>query len=270
MRTHDGLASARSAFPFSALHVIAPRGCVDINRSDRISKYLSVIYILLHFSPFSAEDGLRDADVCSLGEGATSADTSAVCSPRPSQPSGAPRKDKGGSGAGTGGGETPQLRQHKTKRKPRVLFSQAQVYELERRFKQQRYLSAPEREQLAAMLKMSSQQVKIWFQNRRYKMKRQTQDKTLELAALQQSPRRVAVPVLVRDGKPCVTAAAGGGGGMSPCGSPSSCMPASFNNPYGVNPFGAYTSSSSSYALNSDVTGTQSFGQSYQSAIRTW
>ncbi|XP_058803793.1 homeobox protein Nkx-2.5-like [Phymastichus coffea] len=60
----------------------------------------------------------------------------------------------------------------RTKRKPRVLFSQTQVYELEQRFKQQRYLSAPERELLAQALKLSSTQVKIWFQNRRYKSKR--------------------------------------------------------------------------------------------------
>jgi hypothetical protein len=46
------------------------------------------------------------------------------------------------------------------------------VYELERRFKQQRYLSAPEREHMAAAIKLSSTQVKIWFQNRRYKNKR--------------------------------------------------------------------------------------------------
>ena len=71
----------------------------------------------------------------------------------------------------------------RNRRKPRVLFSQAQVYELERRFKQQRYLSAPEREHLAQILKLTSQQVKIWFQNRRYKMKRQQQDKNLELSA---------------------------------------------------------------------------------------
>ena len=51
---------------------------------------------------------------------------------------------------------------------------QAQVHELERRFRQQRYLSAPEREQLAASIKLSSTQVKIWFQNRRYKNKRAT------------------------------------------------------------------------------------------------
>ncbi len=64
------------------------------------------------------------------------------------------------------------------RRKPRVLFSQAQVYELERRFKQQKYLSAPERDHLASVLKLTSTQVKIWFQNRRYKCKRQRQDQT--------------------------------------------------------------------------------------------
>ncbi|XP_053944747.1 homeobox protein Nkx-2.6 [Cuculus canorus] len=95
----------------------------------------------------------------------------------------------------------PKQRQ---RRKPRVLFSQAQVFELERRFKQQKYLSAPEREHLASVLKLTSTQVKIWFQNRRYKCKRQRQDKSLEMAVHPLPPRRVAVPVLVRDGKPCL------------------------------------------------------------------
>ncbi|KAL2091913.1 hypothetical protein ACEWY4_011711 [Coilia grayii] len=93
------------------------------------------------------------------------------------------------------------------RRKPRVLFSQTQVLELERRFNQQRYLSAPERDHLATLLKLTSTQVKIWFQNRRYKCKRQRQDKTLELAGHPVPPRRVAVPVLVRDGKPCLAPA---------------------------------------------------------------
>ncbi|KAK7922586.1 hypothetical protein WMY93_009488 [Mugilogobius chulae] len=91
------------------------------------------------------------------------------------------------------------------RRKPRVLFSQAQVHELERRFRQQRYLSAPERDHLAGVLKLTPTQVKIWFQNRRYKCKRQRQDQSLEMVSLP-PPRRVSVPVLVRDGKPCLTA----------------------------------------------------------------
>ncbi|XP_064621505.1 homeobox protein unplugged-like isoform X2 [Lineus longissimus] len=96
----------------------------------------------------------------------------------------------------TGSGDQPK------KRKRRVLFSKAQTYELERRFRQQRYLSAPEREHLASIIRLSPTQVKIWFQNHRYKMKRARQEKGLEMNPLP-SPRRVAVPVLVRDGKPC-------------------------------------------------------------------
>lgn len=52
------------------------------------------------------------------------------------------------------------------------MFSQSQVLELERRFRQQRYVSAPEREVLANSLNLTATQVKIWFQNRRYKSKR--------------------------------------------------------------------------------------------------
>ena len=62
---------------------------------------------------------------------------------------------------------------HSKKRRPRALFSHAQVYELERRFAIQKYLTAHEREQLAGILHLTETQVKIWFQNRRYKSKRQ-------------------------------------------------------------------------------------------------
>lgn len=95
------------------------------------------------------------------------------------------------------------------KRKRRVLFSKAQTYELERRFRQQRYLSAPEREHLASIIRLTPTQVKIWFQNHRYKTKRAQQEKGLHIdhhvGNNMPSPRRVAVPVLVRDGKPCTT-----------------------------------------------------------------
>jgi len=54
------------------------------------------------------------------------------------------------------------------KRKRRVLFTKAQTYELERRFRQQRYLSAPEREILASQIRLTPNQIKIWFQNHRW------------------------------------------------------------------------------------------------------
>eukprot|EP00118_Oscarella_pearsei_P004882 m.21662 g.21662 ORF g.21662 m.21662 type:complete len:251 (+) comp28196_c0_seq1:667-1419(+) len=64
------------------------------------------------------------------------------------------------------------------RRKPRALFSHVQVFELERRFRIQRYISAHERQELAHRLKLSETQVKIWFQNRRYKWKRQQSEET--------------------------------------------------------------------------------------------
>ncbi|XP_023246308.1 homeobox protein Nkx-3.1-like [Copidosoma floridanum] len=82
------------------------------------------------------------------------------------------------------------------KKRSRAAFSHAQVYELERRFATQKYLSGPERADLARGLKLTETQVKIWFQNRRYKTKRRQQQ---ELGALVGSgaARRVAVRVLV-------------------------------------------------------------------------
>ncbi|XP_015225835.1 PREDICTED: homeobox protein Nkx-2.5-like [Cyprinodon variegatus] len=137
------------------------------------------------------------------------------------------------------------VQKQRSRRRPRVLFSQAQVFELERRFKQQRYLSAPEREHLASTLKLTSNQVKIWFQNRRYKCKRQRQDKSLEAAGQQHHPpppRRVAVPVLVRDGKPCL-------GGAQSYAAAAAAAPYG-SNPYSYNGYPAYTYSSPAYNSN--------------------
>ncbi|XP_006884973.1 PREDICTED: homeobox protein Nkx-2.6 [Elephantulus edwardii] len=160
------------------------------------------------------------------------------------------------SSSGGGGGSRAQARRvepgeerpvARRRRKARVLFSQTQVLELERRFKQQRYLSAPEREHLAGVLQLTSTQVKIWFQNRRYKCKRQRQDRSLELAGRPLAPRRVAVPVLVRDGKPCLGPGAPGfsdrygpvtvpysnyrGGFVAPCGAGCGTFAAAFLGP---------------------------------------
>lgn len=93
------------------------------------------------------------------------------------------------------------------KKRSRAAFSHAQVYELERRFSQQRYLSGPERADLAASLKLTETQVKIWFQNRRYKTKRkqlQMQENGMlaaaaAAAAANHHARKVAVKVLVNN-----------------------------------------------------------------------
>ncbi|CAF1116341.1 unnamed protein product [Rotaria sordida] len=64
------------------------------------------------------------------------------------------------------------------KRKRRVLFSQQQVMELEKRFDKNRYLNSQDRDQLAHSLSLTSTQVKIWFQNHRYKTKKATKEKS--------------------------------------------------------------------------------------------
>lgn len=67
------------------------------------------------------------------------------------------------------------------RRKRRVLFSQPQVIELEQQFKIKKYLNANEREQLALRIGLKPTQVKIWFQNHRYKCKRQEREQRMML-----------------------------------------------------------------------------------------
>ncbi|CAG0882588.1 unnamed protein product [Darwinula stevensoni] len=86
------------------------------------------------------------------------------------------------------------------KKKTRTVFSRSQVFQLESTFDMKRYLSSSERAGLAASLHLTETQVKIWFQNRRNKWKRQIAAE-LEAANLAQgSQRLVRVPILYHEG----------------------------------------------------------------------
>lgn len=83
------------------------------------------------------------------------------------------------------------------------MFSRAQVFQLESTFDLKRYLSSSERAGLAASLRLTETQVKIWFQNRRNKWKRQlaAELEAANMANMAHAAQRlVRVPVLYHDG----------------------------------------------------------------------
>jgi BarH-like homeobox protein len=57
----------------------------------------------------------------------------------------------------------------------RTMFTQEQINGLEAKFKQQKYLSTPERFELAKNLDLHPVTVKTWFQNKRMKWKKELQ-----------------------------------------------------------------------------------------------
>ena len=61
----------------------------------------------------------------------------------------------------------------KRKRKLRTVFTEKQLEGLESKFADKKYLSVPDRMELAGRLELSETQVKTWFQNRRMKCKKQ-------------------------------------------------------------------------------------------------
>ncbi|VDO27213.1 unnamed protein product [Onchocerca flexuosa] len=58
------------------------------------------------------------------------------------------------------------------KKKARTTFTGRQIFELEKQFEKKKYLSSSERGELAKLLNVTETQVKIWFQNRRTKWKK--------------------------------------------------------------------------------------------------
>ena len=101
----------------------------------------------------------------------------APVSPAPSDPAELPAApvrrlsgDDSGSDSGSagGGGGSPAAR-----RPARTVFSAAQMAALEAEYAANRYLSTPQRRQLSQRLSLAEATVKVWFQNRRMKEKRQ-------------------------------------------------------------------------------------------------
>ncbi|CAI4222243.1 unnamed protein product [Auanema sp. JU1783] len=71
------------------------------------------------------------------------------------------------------GSEVKINKNGKKVRKPRTIYSSQQLAMLQKRFIKTQYLALPDRASLAAELGLTQTQVKIWFQNRRSKQKKQ-------------------------------------------------------------------------------------------------
>lgn len=68
------------------------------------------------------------------------------------------------------------------RKKARTTFTGRQIFELEKQFELKKYLSSSERAEMAKLLNVTETQVKIWFQNRRTKWKKQDNISNAEAA----------------------------------------------------------------------------------------
>ncbi|KAF2349916.1 Homeobox domain [Trinorchestia longiramus] len=80
-------------------------------------------------------------------------------------------------GSPTNNGSVTATGKHNKTRRNRTIFTAEQLERLEAEFARQQYMVGPERVYLAQSLRLSEAQVKVWFQNRRIKWRKQTTEK---------------------------------------------------------------------------------------------
>ena len=66
----------------------------------------------------------------------------------------------------------------KTSKRSRTIFTPAQLERLESTFARQQYVAGEERRNLASALRLTETHVKVWFQNRRIRFRRQAQQQS--------------------------------------------------------------------------------------------
>ncbi|KPP60419.1 transcription factor LBX1-like [Scleropages formosus] len=112
-----------------------------------------------------------------------------------------------------------QRQASKKRRKSRTAFTNHQIYELEKRFLYQKYLSPADRDQIAQQLGLTNAQVITWFQNRRAKLKRDLEEMKADVESLKKIPPQALQKLVSMDE---ADEPQGSSGAISPSISPSS------------------------------------------------
>ncbi|KAI1289471.1 Homeobox protein E60 [Halotydeus destructor] len=123
-----------------------------------------------------SESSTTSSSTFSTEPGAKSTKSSEASSPAVSS-SKAGKSGKTGNGKEAGKDSRPRSKRMKKKEKkdekrPRTAFTAEQLNRLKQEFQENRYLTEKRRQDLARDLKLNESQIKIWFQNKRAKIKK--------------------------------------------------------------------------------------------------